>query len=125
MMRMPTPASQLYAWHRAALAGDNPPIHEGQPHCGWFRLRRVKGGPWVPVRIWCEREIDPETGELTCDERLRAEVEGIERDPVSIWTYLHPIPRAEFERITDQLLRIPGLTDTGNRFDLSAAAMRP
>lgn len=32
-----------FAWHRAALAGEKPPIHEGEPRCGYFKVRDRRG----------------------------------------------------------------------------------
>ncbi len=67
---------QLYAWHSAVLAGQAPPIHDGLPEAGWYKTRFAKGGPWVAVEIRVEREIDPETFELTEPERLIAIADG-------------------------------------------------
>ena len=95
MMRVPSPASQLYAWHRAALAGDNPPIHDGLAECGFYKTKIVRGGPWAAVEIKVERDIDFETGELTAPERLVAICDGERRNPANLWTYLTPISRDE------------------------------
>lgn len=40
-----------YAYWRAALAGEKQPIHENEPHVG-FWAKRQKGGPRLPVAIW-------------------------------------------------------------------------
>jgi hypothetical protein len=40
-----------YAYWRAALAGDKQPIHENEPHVG-FWAKRQKAGPRLPVAIW-------------------------------------------------------------------------
>ncbi|WP_333826889.1 hypothetical protein [Pararhodobacter sp.] len=125
MIRRPSTKAQQYAWHRAALSGSNPPQHDGLPECGWFRTRFVTGGPWVPVRIWCEQEIDPETGELLTDERLCCEADGMRRDPAKIWTYLEPISRADFEQLSDRREAIPAMAATMARLDLTERAMRP
>jgi hypothetical protein len=96
-MRAPTPLPPLYEWHRRAIAGERPPIHS-EPQLGWFKRRLVKGGPWVPARIFLHQEIDEETGELVAPEELRCEVNGKERDPVEEWTWLaaNPIGEAEY-----------------------------
>ncbi|MBS8227133.1 hypothetical protein [Vannielia litorea] len=126
MIRQPSSLSQLYAWHRAALAGENPPRHDGLPECGWFKRRLVKNGPWVPVRIYIEREIDPATGELTCDEIMRIEVEGLDGgDPANHWTYLTPITRREFDHLVDYRLRDSRMLDARQRIDLSNAPTPP
>lgn len=95
--RAPTSPRVAYAWHRDAMAGKNPPItHE--PHCGWFRRKLIKGGPFVPCRIFLEQPVDPETGELLGDEVMRCEVAGKRRPPDEEWTWLadKPISREEY-----------------------------
>lgn len=101
-MRSPTTSAQAYSWHRKALAGENPPVHEGAPQCGWFKRRLVKGGPFVPARIFMQSEMDPETGELLSDEKLVAEVNGKRADPTECWTWIcgQPISRAEYLDMT-------------------------
>ena len=69
----------------------------GPPEPGFYRLRLVKNGPWVPVRIWLEDgERDPETNELTSDQVLRAKVGDQDRDPLKIWTFLWDITEEEY-----------------------------
>ncbi len=107
-MRKPTPTADLYAWHRAALAGDEPEIHPGDPQCGWFELRLVRGGPLVGCRIFVEREIDPDTGELLCDERLVCEVgtrritDFIDIDDQFSWLSRHPISEELYDYRRDR-----------------------
>lgn len=125
MIRQPTPLKALYAWHRAAIAGEAPPMHEGAPECGWFKTRIVKGGPWVAVEIKVEREIDIETGELAGDERLIALVDGVRRNPASIWTHLTPISREEFEALKRRQADLPEMQATHVRMDLSQEPVRP
>lgn len=112
MIRQPTPASALYRWHRAAVSGDAPPRHDGQPECGWFKTRMVKNGPWVAVEIKVSREIDIETGELVCDERLVAVVNGNTQSPEetkNLWTSLRPITREEYLALFDLIRRNPAM----------------
>lgn len=126
MIRQPTPFAQIYAWHRAAIAGENPPMHDGLPEAGWFKRRLVKGGPWVPVRIYIHREIDCTTGELTEPEELRCEIEGIDGgDPEKHWTYLKPISRDEFDHLMDYRLRDPRMLDARQPIDLSTTPTPP
>jgi len=96
-MRKPSALSDLYAWHRQALAGLKPPIHH-EPQPGWFTRRLVQGGPLVAARIWMHQEIDAETGDLTAPEELRCEVGGKARDAIDEWTYLadSPITEADY-----------------------------
>jgi hypothetical protein len=101
MIRQPTSKAAQYAWYRAAIAGRDAPRHDGLPECGWFKYRAVKNGPFIPVSIWLEQEICPVTGELMADEVLRCEALGQSRNPERIWTYLRPIPRAEYDALVD------------------------
>jgi len=126
MIRQPSSMADLYRWHRAALAGDAPPVHEGMPECGWYRTRLVKGGPFVPVEIKVEREICAETGELLGPERLVAVVDGLRRDPGRIWTYLTPITRAEHDDLIQRRHFIPEMAATMAKLSPATLAnMRP
>ena len=100
-MRTPTPLDVQLAWHTAARAGEEPAIHD-EPHCGWFKRRLVKHGPFVPARIWLFSPICPETGELAGDEILQCEVDGQMADAAAQWSRLagHPITEAEFHYLT-------------------------
>ena len=96
-MRSATTPHIAFKWHRDMLAGKTPATtHE--PQCGWFRRKLVKGGPFVPARIYLDQVTDPETGELTGDEVMRCEVNGEQREPDSEWTWLadKPISRTEY-----------------------------
>lgn len=105
MTRLPTPRAALYAWHTNAMLGilgdDHPHIGE-EPQCGWFKRRLVKGGVYVPARIWLYQPTDPETGELVADELLQCEVDGRYADPHREWSWLcgKPITEAEFKYLT-------------------------
>lgn len=100
-MRTPTPIAVSLAWHARALAGGRPFTND-EPQCGFFRRRLVRNGPWVPARIWIEQIVCPDTGELVDDERLRCEVNGLDRDPGEAWLWLagQPISEAEFNYMT-------------------------
>lgn len=123
-MRRPTPLMALLSWHRKALAGDAPPIHDGFPQCGWYRTRFIKGGPWVAVEIICERDID-EAGELSAPETLVAIVEGHRRDPNRLWTFLTPIARAEHARLESERLNGGPMAATMAKIDLTQEPTRP
>lgn len=126
MIRQPTPISRLYAWHRDALAGKPVAIHEGEPHCGWYKTRLVKGGPFVPASITIQREVD-ENGELASDERLVCEVNGERRDPVKAWLSIckNPISRAEYLDLQDLQRRHPEMAATHAPIRLRAGQIRP
>lgn len=125
MMRMPTPPSKAFAWWKAAIAGENPPQHEGLPECGWYKTKLTKGGPWVAARIFIEREIDFETGELAEPERLVCEVDGQRRSPYRMWTYLTPISREEHQALLHRRLQIPAMQASMAKVDLIAAPILP
>lgn len=95
-MRRPTPLAEVFAWHRDAIAGRNPPIHDA-PQAGWFKRRLSKGGVYVAARIWLDQPTD-ESGELIGQEEMRCEVNGERRDPQQEWLWLanYPISEAEY-----------------------------
>lgn len=103
-MRTATPRQVLYDWHTRALAGLNPVITQ-EPQCGWFKRKLVKGGVFVPARIWMVQPVDPETGELVADEILQAEVNGAFADPEDCWSWVcgNPISEAEFRYLTARI----------------------
>jgi hypothetical protein len=125
MIRQPTPLADLYAWHRAAIAGHGPSVHEGLPECGWYRTRLVKGGPWVAVEIKVEREIDPESGELAGPERLVAIADGMRRRADSIWTFLTPITREEHDALIQRRTSIPAMAATMAKIDITKEPVLP
>lgn len=124
-MRQPTPLSRVYAWHRATMNGSSPAVHDGDPQCGWFKMRLVKGGPWVGVEIKLERELDPDTGELTAPERMVCLVDGERRNPANIWTYLTPISREAFHELGRRRNTVPAMAAVMAPFDVTANIMRP
>jgi hypothetical protein len=122
-MRQPS----TYDWHAASLRGERPAVHEDEPHVGWFRTRLVRHGPWCPARIWCEQEIDPETGELLTDERMLCEVDGDRRNPARAWTWLasNPISEAAFNDLCHLRHLDPRMRASLVRYDLTREPMRP
>ena len=84
-MRTPTSREEIYRWHALALAGQRPPIHEDEPHAGYYLTRLVARGALVPGSIWLEQPTCPETGELIADEFYRAELLGEPQDPLDAW----------------------------------------
>lgn len=125
-MRRPSDARSLFAWWRAATQGRNPPFHDGIPECGYFKTRLVRGGPWAPARIWIDRDIDPETGELTADERHLCEIDGMRRDARKAWDgRLIPISRDEYQALITSRSAIPEMQATMARMDLTQTIMGP
>lgn len=126
MIRQPSNEYDLLWWHRAYMNRERPPISDGIVHCGWFKRRWIKNGPWVPARIFVVSDICPDTGELTCDEEFRIEIEGIDKgDPVDHWSYLKPISEEEFHRLMDMRLRDPRFSDGYQPIDLSERPTPP
>ena len=119
MIRRPSSVAQLYAWWRGALADPDAARHDGLPECGYYKRRLVRGGPWVPVRIFVERDIDPATGELTAPERLVADVNGRREEPARHWTHLIPITREEYGALLYRQALIPALADVASPLDLT------
>lgn len=126
-MRRPSTSAHLYAWHRAAVAGLRPDTYETEIQCGWFRTRMVKNGPWVPGRIWIERQIDMATGELTCDETFRAEINGERWSAHAAWGRLcgNPISKEAYDRLVATQRAMPEMAATHASINLSTKAMRP
>lgn len=126
-MRTPTPYSRMFAWHNACIAGERPATHEEDIQCGWFRTRMVRGGPWVPARIWIEREIDMSTGELASDEVYRAILDGEIRDPLAVWQWVNgnPISKEQFDDLCEMRERTPSMLATHVPIDKLERALRP
>ena len=100
MIRQPTDLDKAYSWWRRSVAGERVPRCEDEPMCGYFKRRMVRDGPFVPVAIWLEQDLDPDTGELTAPEELRAIVNGVPADPVRAWIYARPISLGEYDALT-------------------------
>jgi len=126
MIRQPSSISEIYAWHRAALAGKRPPIHDGEPQCGWFKARMVKGGPFVPASITLQREVDA-NGDLASDEVVVCEVNGFNRDAEREWVWLakNPITRADYFALQELQQRYPEMAATHAPLNINAADFRP
>lgn len=70
------------------------------PIAGFYKSRMVRGGPWVPIRIWNGPPKDPLTGEeLDRSWRWQAERLGREIDVFTVWPYcaMHSITREEYD----------------------------
>lgn len=127
LMRSPSTMKQIYGWHMAALRGENPPVYEDDPQCGYFAMRMVKGGPFVPVEIKIERDIDTFTGELMDDERIVCTVGDDLRDPSEVWIWAskRPISKAEFNSLRKASKAEAFLAATHVPVDLTQHVMRP
>jgi hypothetical protein len=67
-----------FEWHRRALAGEKPPLHDS-PQAGWYRTRDR-----LPASIF-----------YTPDGKLNAEIDGNEVDPADAWLRLCKSPVSE------------------------------
>ena len=103
-VRTPTPIDQLYAWYRKALLGLSP-VNDSTPQPGFYKRRLVKGGVFVPARIWVEQDVCPVTGELLSDEVMHCEINGRAADPEDAWSWIcsDPITEQEFRYLTARL----------------------
>lgn len=68
------------AWHREEMIAPGQPITD-VPQCGFYKRRIVKGGPFVPARIWRTQVADGR-------DVLRCEIGGAARDPFEQWPAL-------------------------------------
>lgn len=115
-LRQPTPDDVLYDWHARAMRGENPPVHEVEPHCGWFVRSYSYMGAFYPGLIFMHQPIDEQTGELVGDEVLRCvvarpgdgwpAVAGHEADPFEEWPHLakRPISKEEYHALIALLM---------------------
>lgn len=73
-----------------------------EPQCGFYKRRLVKGGPWVPARIWREAETDYFTKEPTGKDILRCTVGTKSCDAAQEWPRLAPYPvkQSDYEYMT-------------------------
>lgn len=125
-MRQPTPRERLYAWYDAALVNRrDTPMTEDDPQPGWYAVRMVPGGPFVPVVIWMHQSIDVETGELNEPEVIRCEVAGDPTPASSVWLRCRPISRAHFSDLTDARDASLRLQATHVAYDLTAQPTLP
>lgn len=73
-------------------------LYTDRPQPGFYKTKLVKGGPWVPVRIWWEYPVDPHTGEtLDRSPTLRCEKNGEAADPWATWMWCADKPITEEE----------------------------
>jgi hypothetical protein len=100
-LRRATTADEQLAFHRRALAGAREEIFEDRPECGFWKMRLVKLGAWLPVRIWIEQEID-EAGDLLSPPVVKCTLDGEEKDPRDVWTWCsqRPIEQHEYRYMT-------------------------
>ena len=124
-MRKPSTFMQSHSWWLDALAGKESPRHDGLPECGYYRMKLVKGGPWVPVQVKLSQDIEFDTGELAAPERYIAVYEDRNVDAALIWDRLDPISHIEFIRLKTRIGRDERLQARMVKLDLTQAPTRP
>lgn len=79
-----------WSWWHAALAGNFGPVHDGDLHSGYYRMKSKKTGRWIPAAIWADD--DGEWRGLLG--------EDIAVDPTDIWTWVcrYPIAYAVYTK---------------------------
>ncbi|MEQ1694734.1 MAG: hypothetical protein ABL901_02740 [Hyphomicrobiaceae bacterium] len=80
-------ATDPWDWYKSTMAGQKPPVHDGQPQCGFFRKKLASKGITVAAAIWLD-----DAGQLVCrigsDDTLNAHKEWA-------WLARHAIPEAD------------------------------
>lgn len=73
------------------------------PQCGFFKVRLVKGGPWVGARIWREAQREPVLGALTGNDILRCEIGETLADPLHHWESMirNPIQESDYRYLIE------------------------
>ena len=126
MIRRPTPKADQYDFWSRSVAGERVPRVEDEPKPGFYKRRMIRNGPFVPVEIWLEQEVDPDTGELTADETLMATSDGKPCDPLAVWLSARAISAEEFDGLNGIRSSVPDMSDTQSVIDLGRiAAIRP
>ncbi len=72
------------------------------PEPGFFKMRLVKGGPWVAALVYrpCPLEMDPETFQhIDRWPHLSAEIDGKPASVDRVWTSGRIIPISEYLRL--------------------------
>lgn len=78
-------------WWALASAGDprRTPRQIDQPQPGYYKTKRVRGGPWVPARIWIDDA-----------EQIQCKRDGEMVDALEAWPFLRPITIRQFAKLT-------------------------
>ncbi len=74
-------------------------VNIADPIEGSYRRRMVRGGVWVPVRIWIEDGDRDDAGYLMSDQIIRCTLAGEAADPFAEWLHCcdQPISKAEHD----------------------------
>lgn len=96
--------SSTYTYYRSALTGVFGPVHENDPQCGYYRMRRGRGGPWIPVAIWREAPVSNQNSANSDSGKLVSLVDGVEKDPYEVWTWVcrYPVPYETYVAVAER-----------------------
>lgn len=85
------------AWWREELLAPGQML-PAVPQCGFYQTRLIKGGPWVPARIWREPALDA-NGVDTGRDLLKCSVDGRAKDAMEMFTRLsmNPVKESVFK----------------------------
>lgn len=108
-------AADWMRWYNETMAGNPQPIHSDDPQPGWFKVRMVRLGPWLPARIFVDH------GELRC------KVGDAEHDPAEWWSRLaaRPISHDEYMRLYQHWKTDPKRQADLAPYDLTREPTRP
>lgn len=106
-------------WERLCKRERVPIRGDAAPEPGYYVLKR--GPNLLPARVWIERTIFAETGELAADDKVIVMIDGrIETDPVKAheaWFYMQAISGHTYA----SMLRVPNRAAPGKRTKLKNA----
>jgi hypothetical protein len=97
-------SQSTYTYYQSALKGVFGPVHENDPQCGYYRMRRGRGGPWIPVAIWREATGSDQNSEISDSGKLVCLVDGVEREPFEVWTWVcrYPVPYETYVAVAER-----------------------
>ena len=100
MLRAVDKVKSPLEWWREELAAPGQRLPD-LPQCGFYMRRLIKGGAFVPARIWRDPEYDLVTDTPTGREILRCELGTRAVDPMAEWVRLsaQPISEAEYRKM--------------------------
>ena len=85
-------SADIWKFWRDALSGADVIIEEGAPQCGFYKMRKGKDGPWLPVMIRMDGD------EMRC--RVGSD-SGVHPSDVWLWCAKHPISKEDAKHAFD------------------------
>lgn len=92
-----------YDFWRARLKGDKSAATLGMPQCGFWRLRKGKDGPFMPLAIFPAGKMDP--GEVDSAYGITPNIVSLSADELNDkwnWANAHPISEAVWRSVAEQ-----------------------